>query len=281
MSAEEAIKKLEEQLNCSICLDTYTDPKLLQCFHVYCHQCLVPLVVRDQQGRLALTCPTCRRATPVPDTGVVGLQSAFHINNLLEVQQSFQKVENPAAIPKVATPIAPSPAKEISHCFDHSGKELELYCETCGQLVCMKCALKGGKHHSHDYEEVDDAFKKYQAEMTASLEPMEKQVATLQRALAQLDARCGELADQRAATEDDIHVSFRRLREELNVRETQLIGQLHQTTQQKLKGLAAQRDQLETSLAQLTSCLHFTRESPQDRQRGRCAHDEGQHGQAS
>ena len=75
----------------------------------------------------------------------------------------------------------------------------------------MKCALKGGKHHSHDYKETDDAFKKYQAEMTASLEPMEKQVATLQRVLAQLDAGCGELADQRAATEDEIHVSFRRL----------------------------------------------------------------------
>ena len=48
--AEEALKKLEEELNCAICLDTYTEPKLLQCFHVYCQQCLVKLTVRDQQG---------------------------------------------------------------------------------------------------------------------------------------------------------------------------------------------------------------------------------------
>ena len=52
--AEQALKRLEEQLNCSICLDTFTDPKLLQCFHVYCQQCLVPLGVRDQQGQLSL-----------------------------------------------------------------------------------------------------------------------------------------------------------------------------------------------------------------------------------
>ena len=66
--AEEVLKKLfEEQLNCSICLDTYTDPKLLQCFHVYCRQCLVPLVDRDQQGRLGLFCPTRRQVTPIPD----------------------------------------------------------------------------------------------------------------------------------------------------------------------------------------------------------------------
>ena len=41
---------------------------------------------------------------------------------------------------------------------------------------------------------------------------------------------------------------------------TQLIGQLHQMTQAKLKGLAAQSDQIET-LAKLNSCLHFMREN--------------------
>ena len=95
--AEEALKKLEEQLNCAICLDTYTEPKLLQCFHVYCQQCLVKLTVRDQQGQLSLTCPTCRQVTPITGRGVADLQSAFHINHLLEVRQSFKK---PVAAPK-------------------------------------------------------------------------------------------------------------------------------------------------------------------------------------
>ena len=61
--------------------------------------------------------------------------------------------------------------------------------------------------------------------------------------------------------EDNIHITFRRLREVLNVRETELIGRLHELTQEKLKDLAAQRDQIETTLAQLHSCLHFVRES--------------------
>lgn len=68
--AEVALKKLEEQLQCSICLETYTDPKLLQCNHVYCQKCLVKLVIRDQQGQLSLPCPICRQATPVPASGV-------------------------------------------------------------------------------------------------------------------------------------------------------------------------------------------------------------------
>ena len=259
--AEKVLKQLEEQLNCSICLDTYTDPKLLQCFHVYCRQCLVPLVDRDQQGQLGLTCPICRQVTPVPDRGVAGLQSAFHINRFLEIKESLQRPENPAATLEEAAPTDVNPVKKANHCFVHEDKELELYCETCGELICTRCALKGGKHHDHRYEELEQAFRKYKEEITSSLEPMEKQVTIMKETLAQLDARCGEISDQRTATAVNIHVTFRRLEEVLDVRETELISQLDQVTQSKMKGLAVQRDQIETTLAQLCSCLHFMRES--------------------
>jgi len=264
--AEEALKKLEDQLKCSICLDIYTDPKLLQCFHIYCQQCLVPLD-RSQQGQLGLTCPACRQVTPIPDTGVAGLQSAFHINRFLEIRESLQKkLENPAATPEgaVGGAMMDAPPRDIvRHCFEHPGEELKLYCETCGELVCKTCTMKGGKHHDHDYALLKKAFEKYQEEITASLEPMEKQVAIVMKALAEFDTRCGEISNQQVTVQDKIHSTFRRLREALTVRETELINKLDQITQSKLKDLAAQTDQIETTLAQLSSCLHFMRESLQ------------------
>ena len=184
--AEKVVERarVEEQLNCSICLDTYTDPKILQCFHVFCRQCLVPLGVRNQQGQLSLTCPTCRQVTPIPARGVAGLQSAFHINNLLEIlEDSAKKLENVPATPERATPTDLNPVSKASHCFVHEDKELELYCETCGELICLKCVTKSGKHHSHDYEELNVAFEKYKEEITSSLEPMEKQVTTIKKVL--------------------------------------------------------------------------------------------------
>ena len=260
--AEKVVGRVEEQLNCSICLDTYTDPKILQCFHVFCRQCLVPLGVRDQQGQLSLTCPTCRQVTPIPARGVTGLQSAFHINNLLEIlEDSVEKLENAPATPERATPTDLNPVNKASHCFVHEDKELELYCETCGELICLKCVTKSGKHHSHDYEELNVAFEKYKKEITSSLEPMEKQVTTIKKALALIEECRGEIFNQQAAIEDNIHVTFRRLRELLTVRETELIDHLHKTTQGKLKGLAAKRDKIEITLVQLDSCLHFMRES--------------------
>ena len=169
----EALKKLEEELNCAICLDTYTDPKLLQCFHVVCRQCLVKLVVRNQQGQLILTCPTCRQATPIPANGVAGLQTAFHINHLLEIRESLKEAKNPVPTVSVVKNDEAHPImrkKVIPNCFEHADKERELYCETCEDLICWKYIMKGGKHHDHDYQPLNEAFEKYKQEMTSSLE---------------------------------------------------------------------------------------------------------------
>ena len=61
--AKQALEKLEDQLTCAICLDTFKDPKMLNCFHVFCKDCLQRLVVTDKQGQFSLCCPTCRQST--------------------------------------------------------------------------------------------------------------------------------------------------------------------------------------------------------------------------
>ena len=170
---------------------------------------------------------------------MAGLQSAFHISPLLEIlEDSIKRLENPAATPDgaVGGTTVKSPENVAQCCFEHAEEELKLYCETCGKLICYQCIMKGGKHHDHDYSLLQIAFEKYQHEITSSLEPMEKQVIIIKKALAELNAHCGEISDQRAAIENNIHVTFRRLQEILTVRETELIDQLHQITQGKLKG---------------------------------------------
>ena len=108
--AEKTLQKVEDELTtCSICLDTYTNPKLLQCFHVYCQGCLARLVFQDQQGQPILACPNCRQITPIPSGGVAGLQAAFHINHLLGIMEEHKK--------------------EKQCCPDHPGEELKLYCD--------------------------------------------------------------------------------------------------------------------------------------------------------
>ena len=273
--AEKMIEKLKEQLNCAVCLDTYTDPKLLQCFHVYCRECLVRLVVRDQQGQLVISCPCCRQATPVPANGVAGLQSAFQLNTLLEIMEGY-KMKGPSAIyenigtqretseDNVAIELTcprPLPPLPPPCCGLHSDKELELYCETCGELICSHCVFRGQKHHSHEYDVVGLCFDRFKGEVIPSLETLEKQLTTVERALKQLDDNSVTISEERTAIEENIHRTVDHLHQILDTRRTELINQLHQITQKRLKRLAVQRDEVETTQAQLSSCLNFIKQS--------------------
>ncbi len=258
--AKKAIKKLDEQLNCSICLDTYTDPKLLQCSHAYCQKCLIKLVVRDQQGQLALTCPNCRHVTPIPPNGVRGLQSAFRINEFLEIRDDLKKVKEliPCQEPGLEgdTTSQNASINFSHHCSDHAGRGLEIFCETCNDLVCYKCVAKNGKHHDHDYDPLDEVFEKYKGEITCSLEPVKNQLKIIHKALEQLDTRYREISDQGVTIEANIHDTIRKFHGILDIRKKELIDQLHQLIQRKLNYIVPQRVQMETIQAQLSSFIN-------------------------
>ena len=259
--AEKALKKVADQLKCSICLDDYTDPKLLHCLHAFCRTCLVKLVSRNEQGLLFLSCPNCRYITPVPTNGVADLRPAFHINHLLDIAEDLKREkEAPASTERAdsSSGSLPSPRKEVStFCSEHVKEELKLFCETCGELICPYCALKNGKHHNHDYELIGIAFETYKKEMSSLLEPINKNLISVDEILTQFDKCNGKISDQRAAIEADIHDIINELHQVLDIRRTELISRLHQLTQWKLKDLAAERDQAEYVHAQLSSCQDF------------------------
>ena len=151
------------------------------------------------------------------------------------------------------------PKKKIMFCSKHPTKELDLYCETCEELICQHCTVR--VHRDHQYDLVTDAFQKHKDVLVASLQPVEQQLDTVTKSLTQLDTQCQQITDQREVLVGNIHKTIRQLQEALEVRKTELIGQLDQITQQKLKTLAAQRDQIELVQTQLSSCLEFVKES--------------------
>ena len=252
--AEKTLKKVEEELICSLCLDTYTHPKLLQCFHVFCGDCLKKLVAKDQHEEQSITCPACSRVTTIPSSGIGGLQPLFHISQLLEIMEEHKKMvanqqisSNPKRTDKV-------------YCHEHNDREAELFCETCEELVCYRCGIRGGKHASHDYEELNDFIGRYKVEIAESVEHMGKLVSTITGAMAKLDTCCSEISEQQAEIETDVHSTFEKFHRILDARETELIGKLHQITQSKLRVLTIQREQFQTTLAQLENSLSAMKE---------------------
>ena len=58
------------------------------------------------------------------------------------------------------------PKKMAASCSKHKGKELELYCNTCGELICHNCTVQ--LHQGHKYEVVSDTFQKHKEQISAS-----------------------------------------------------------------------------------------------------------------
>ena len=305
-AAEQALKKLADRLTCGICLESYTDPKLLQCFHVFCKKCLEQVAAQGQQGQ-PLVCPNCRGMTQIPPNGISGLQGAFHIHHLFEIQDALEKIKAPQRmkcekckkrnatsycrdcgqfICEVCTEVHETwedfashevisldqlegdvmkfvpPKKMTMYCSKHKGKELELYCKKCGVLICHNCTVELHKVvEGHGYDVVSDTFEKHKSELVSHLQPVKQHLDTVNQAIEGLDVRCHQITDQRMTTEANIHKTIRQLHEALEVRKTELISQLDGITQQKLKNLAAQRDQFELVQTQLSSCLDFVNES--------------------
>ena len=122
-TAIKALNEVEKGLNCTICLDLFTEPKILPCLHAFCKKCLSDLALLPREGGSVLSCPICRSHFPLPEDGVSGFPSAFHLNDLLELRQQVKKL---------------SEAKSI---MCESCKKLDTtgFCQQCGKFICEKC----------------------------------------------------------------------------------------------------------------------------------------------
>ena len=59
------LKSLKKQVTCSICLDTYTEPKTISCLHTFCRECLERHArVSQRQGKFR--CPECQAEIDLP-----------------------------------------------------------------------------------------------------------------------------------------------------------------------------------------------------------------------
>ena len=120
---ESLFKNLKEHVTCSICLDTYTEPKTIACLHTFCCECLKKHALMSEKGG-KFRCPECNAEIAVPEAKRFDkLPTSFHHNSLLgllAVRQSGDGSE-------ISCGLCKKSSVEISYCFD------------CEKLMCSDC----------------------------------------------------------------------------------------------------------------------------------------------
>ena len=304
-SSTQALKKLEEQLTCPICLEQFTNPKILPCFHSFCLHCLQGVAPELVEGNLCLPCPTCRSPCPNPDKGLASLPPSFVINNLSEVYGLMKKVSGdqqttcdncdktnancyckqcsmffcpeclhhhdkfkPHAghqtlsleeVANTAYQLPHAKPEATDNCIDHN-KSLEIFCETCEELICQLCTVR--KHAGHSYDVVSDTYKKhYDTIMTSSLQPLNREIEQLAGAIAKLINRREEVTQQGETTKEEIHVTIVELKRVLDETERKLTEEVDSALKHKVIVLEHQIKEAETALGQVRECRDHVQQS--------------------
>ena len=86
MAAARSTGSLQDMVECCICVDEFTDPRMLPCIHTFCLACLEK-IGKDKQPGEAMPCPLCRSAFKIPVSGFQGIQKNFFVQNLLDVHR--------------------------------------------------------------------------------------------------------------------------------------------------------------------------------------------------
>ena len=235
------LRKLEQQLTCPVCLDIYTDPKILPCHHSFCQECLEELPQeREARGdTYYLSCPTCRQRTEVPREGVGAFPVAFHLNNLKEIMESLEKK---ASNPQQVT------------CNDHD-KPLDMFCVTCKTIICLHCTYH--THEGHEHTLVSDCYQM----LYNNLKPVKGKKEALKKVLSDLAEREGEIRERGEGVLKEINGMVEEMIGILRQSGRKLTEQVKRVTDAKLEMLSRQTKSAQTSLSLLEDVEDYVEQS--------------------
>ncbi|XP_032364864.1 zinc finger protein RFP [Etheostoma spectabile] len=277
----------EDQFQCSICLDVFTDPVTIPCGHNFCKTCITEHWDTTDQ----YLCPMCKEAFKTrPDFRINTLLSEMVAQFRQSAQQkassssSEQQVSKPGEVPcDVCTGTKLKALKSclvclVSYCETHlephltmSGlkrhqlidpvenlegrmctehdKPLELFCKTDQTCVCMLCTVLD--HKTHDVVPLKEGYEGKKAEL-GKTEAEIQQMIQKRRLKVQQIKQSVELSEEAADREiaEGVQV-FTSLKESVERGLNELINTIKEKQKTREKQAEAFITELEQEISEL------------------------------
>ena len=143
----------QSELSCSICLDVFTDPRVLPCVHTFCYGCLEGWVNKSGSSE-TINCPLCKHVCPIPSDGLKEIKNNYFIADLIHRINKVELKPSDIEVESIKGSIQQDESVSLIYCKSHDRNVIDQYCIDCDVAACGTCLLRDHRNHNLvDFEE--------------------------------------------------------------------------------------------------------------------------------
>ncbi|KAM4037450.1 E3 ubiquitin/ISG15 ligase TRIM25-like [Anomaloglossus baeobatrachus] len=277
---------LRNELLCSICLSSYTDPVMLRCGHNFCRDCIhQALDTQDESG--VYFCPDCREEfqerpalmrnialrnimenlliTPPAQTET-GICCTYCIHSSVPAVRSCLHCEaflcdnHLRAHSKSPEHVLSDPSTSLKNkkCSVHK-KILEYYCTEDAACICVSCSL-AGEHRGHRVEILYDASEKKKTKLRNVLQKLIRKRQETEERVRSLEERRRKAQKKASGEAERVTALCTDIRRRVDDLEKKVLSEISRQEKEESLSLSALIHQLEIKKDELSRKMRHIEE---------------------
>ncbi|XP_072891148.1 zinc-binding protein A33-like [Hemitrygon akajei] len=235
MASKDQIESLTEDVICSICLDFFSNPVILECGHNFCRSCITLYLEGAAKG----TCPDCRAKFADASARV-----NWALGSLSEKARKLNLNREEKA--------------SKLHCEEHE-EELKLFCETDNKPICVMCVAKL-EHREHRLLSIQEAVEICKDQMKSTLESLKRRKSAMEELEQQQTEKIFVIQEQSLSLQSQITSHFAELHWVLTEKEQRALRDLRKDEARILYQMEKNRRQIQEKLNSIQVELSNLRE---------------------
>ncbi|KAM5138243.1 E3 ubiquitin/ISG15 ligase TRIM25-like [Mantella aurantiaca] len=280
-----ALADTSDELNCSICLNIYSDPVNLRCGHSYCREC-IEKALDEQMGSGVYRCPRCRKEFqerpalhPNLDLRNIadrvrsqaaqkenGIFCNYCIHSLVPAVKSCLLCEASLCDNHLSVHIKspehvltePTRSLRNSKCSIHN-KILEFYCIEDSSCVCVTCRLDGD-HIGHRVETLTEASEKKLDRLRQVQERLTSQRVETEKRVHKLHEHGTKVREKAACLMVRITALFREIRRQLQDLEKRVLSEISRQEEKISHSVSHLMEKLDVKKNELCAKIFYIEE---------------------
>ena len=236
---EPLVENLKKQVTCSICLDTYTDPKILSCFHTFCCKCLEEHATKThRQGKFR--CPECQAEINLPEGNRFDrLPTSFHQNSLVGLLET----EDREAL--LRPPF----------CSQHKNERLRYFCSSCEACICPVCFAED--HRGHEFDVIEKAVQEDKKYIMLNVDTIKEKANLFREEIGKLEKTSEDVEMIIAIAKQDVSEAAQHVITKTRQQEKQLLDSLEMTRRERIEKINSAKQELESLVKQIHQAAQF------------------------